>query len=359
MKKLLALSLGLLSTLVAADLWAGTFAPETKLGERLVLDDTFYEQNIQLDNAVADLKAKSSPKVIALGDSTMYGSVVYENETIPYFLRQDLQKQLPQATVANLAYPGARPADLYAMLKLTADAHPDLVVVDVNVVFYAQRILDEGALANKTLKREYLFERDVPHGVFAGNRVEEVVQTALKDTNIGQYRTEINKTLFGAEPRQYIRDAVDTISPKPAPAKQPAAAEPIIGVPWTAKTWDDKERATMARIYEQGPLTEQNDSVQMLERFQDYAVSHGIRVLYYLAPQNDTLIGKFFDLGQLHANQDYLKKQLENRGAWFLDLSRAIPASQFGDYDHMLKDGNHRVADLLAAEIEAKGGLRP
>jgi hypothetical protein len=352
---------GLCSTLLLVDLWAGTFAPETKLDERLVLDDTFYEQNIQLDNAVADLRATPSPKVIALGDSTMYGSVVYQNETIPYFLRQNLQRQMPQASVTNLAYPGARPADLYAMLKLITDAHPDLVVVDVNVVFYSQRILQEGALANKTLKREFLYEPDVPKGVFADNRVEETLKTWLKDTNIGQYQTGINKQLFGLQPRQYVRDAVDALSP-PKSSAQPhantAPPENIIGVPWTSKTWGDSERATMERIYGKGLVVEEeNDSVKMLLRFQDYAKKHGIKVLYYLAPQNESLIGQFFSLGQLHDNQEFLREKLVRGSSWYLDLSQQIPSNLFGDYDHMLREGNSRVADRLADEIKAKGVL--
>lgn len=361
MKKLIAMCLGLCSTLLVVNWWAGTFAPEVQPSERLVLDDTFYEQNVQLDTAIANIRAQKSPKVITLGDSTMYGSVVYENETIPFFLRQAMQQQTPNASVTNLAYPGARPADLYAMLKLASAAQPDLVLIDVNVVFYSERILQEGALANKTLKREFLWEPDVPKGIFDDNRVEETLKTWLQNTNIGQYQTEINKSLFMEQPRQYIRDWVAKLSPPPAPSANPPAApaEDIIGKPWTSKTWGDKERATMARIYEQGPLSEQNDSVKMLHRLLDYAKEHNIRILFYLTPQNEQLIGQFFNVKQLHDNEDYLQQILESAGAWYLDERRAVPAAQFGDYDHMLREGNRQVANLLAQEIAAKGGLTP
>jgi hypothetical protein len=359
-KKLIAMTLGLGSTLFALDLWAGTFTPAVQPDERLVLDDTFYEHNAQLDAAFAHIQAQQHPRIITLGDSTMYGSVVYENETIPFFLRQALQQQNPNTSLTNLAYPGARPADLYAMIKRSADVQPDLVVIDVNVVFYSERILSEGALANKTLKRDFLLEPVVPHNLFTDNRVEETLKTLLKNTNLGQNQTAVNKQLFNGQPRDIIRQAVAALTPPQAAepaAPNPTPAESILGVPWTSKKWDEKEVANMSRIYGQGALTEDNDSVQMLRRTLEYAQKHNIKVLYYLTPQNEALIGKFFDLAQLRRNEDFLKNILDRAGAWYLDLRDAVPSAQFGDYDHMLRDAHLDLARVLAQEIAAKGGL--
>ncbi|MGZ4107060.1 MAG: hypothetical protein ACXVO1_06945, partial [Tumebacillaceae bacterium] len=184
MKKWIALFAGLAGTLYAVNAWAGTFAPKIERHERLVLDDTFYEQTTQLDQLIDGVaNEQSQPKVLCIGDSTMYGAIVYSNETTPYFLRQKVRATQPNVDLRNFAYPGARPADEYAMLKLVSRAKPDLVVIDVNPVFFSPQLMREGALANKTHVREFLFEPDVPKGIFADNRVEEIIGTAIKQTN--------------------------------------------------------------------------------------------------------------------------------------------------------------------------------
>lgn len=364
MKQFLAMCLGLLLTLFGVNQWAGTLAPHIERNERIVLDDTFYEQNVQLDSIINSLRQEQQPKIIALGDSTMYGSVVYQNETIPYYLRGLIQNRQPNADVINLAYPGARPADLYAMLKLADQANPSLVIIDVNVVFFSERILAEGALANKNHRRAFLFEDAdaVPEGVFQGNRLEEIAKTYVKNTNIGQYKSAINNLLFGSSPRSLVGDAAAKLQPPPTKQDQAAAgtvapAQDIIGRSWHDKTWGEKERQNMARIYEQGPLTEANDSVKMLRRIIQYSKDQHIPTLFYLAPQNEALIGKFFSLDQLHQNEDYLKNILDEQNAWYLDLRNAIPENQFGDYDHMLKSGNAAVAQLLYQAIAQEGSV--
>ena len=362
MKQFLAMCLGLLLTLYGINQWAGTLAPHIERTERIVLDDTFYEQNVQLDSIIHSLRQEQQPKIIALGDSTMYGSIVYQNETIPYYLRGFIQNRLPNADVVNLAYPGARPADLYAMLKLADQANPSLVVIDVNVVFFSERILAEGALANKNHRRAFLFENAdaVPAGVFQANRLEEIAKTYISNTNIGQYQSAINNLLFGSSPRSKVRNAAAKLQPPPAQqqaAGTVAPAESIIGRSWHDKTWDDKERQNMARIYEQGPLTEANDSVKMLRQIIKYSKDRHIPTLFYLAPQNEALISKFFSLDQLHHNEDFLKNILDEQNAWYLDLRNAIPENQFGDYDHMLKSGNSAVAKWLDQAIAQEGSV--
>jgi hypothetical protein len=82
-----------------------------------------------------------------------------------------------------------------------------------------------------------------------------------------------------------------------------------------------------------------------------------MNVLFYLAPQNEMLIGKFFSLDQLHRNEQYLRNILQKEQAWFVDLSQALPEGEFGDYDHMLKKGHARVVEALHSAIAAKGGV--
>jgi hypothetical protein len=357
MKYMLFLLIGFVGTLVCIDLWAQTLTPVYVPKERFVMDDTFYQHNVQLQATLQRIKDGPSPKIIALGDSTLYGALVHVNETIPYLLGQRIQTaQQPNAKVYNLAYPGARPADLYAMLKLIRPVHPDLVVIDVNVVFFSEGILKEGALANPMRKAQFIYERDVPHNMFQENRVEAAVHTWIKETSIGLNKPAINATLFKQSPRGYIRDWLGKLLP-PAPAvPQALVSEPrdVIGKGWKDKAWGPPERKTMARIYEQGDLTESNDSVKMLHRIIDYADAHSIKVLYYVAPQNETLIRQFFSIEQLHRNQQFLRNILQEDKTWFLDLSQAIPEAEFGDYDHMLKAGHIRVAEALQSAIAAR-----
>jgi hypothetical protein len=359
LKKFIALFAGLIGTLYAVNAWAGTFAPKIERHERLVMDDTFYEQTSQIDQTIDSVaNEQNKTKVLCIGDSTMYGAIVYANETIPYFLRNNLRPATPNLDLLNLAYPGARPADEYAMLKLAKRANPDLVVIDVNPVFFSPRLLQEGALANKTQKREFLFEPDVPAGVFEDNRVEEIIGTAVQQTNIGQYKPQINKALFGQAPRQYVTDAAKPLLP-PAPPKPPAApGQDIIGKSWHAKKWDATEQKSMARIYRQGLLTEDNDSVRMLQRMVQYTKANHINTLFYITPQNETLIGQFFSLDTLHRNEDFLAGVLKQEGAWSVDLRNDVPETYFGDYDHLLKAGNAQVADRLASVISEQGGVR-
>jgi hypothetical protein len=358
MKYIALLLIGFIGTLVCLDLWAGTLTPVIEPKERFVMDDTFYEQNSQLNAVLGRIQTGPAVKTIALGDSTLYGALVHDNETIPYELGKLAQNSTyPDSKVYNLAYPGARPADIYAMLKLVTPLHPDLVIIDVNVVFFAQGILNEGALANQRRQEQFLFEKDVPPGIFKENRVEAAVKTWVRDTNIGQNKTAINTALFKQAPRGYIRDWLAQLLPSVTAAPKPPVEAPrdVIGMGWKDKAWGPKEQKTMARIYDQGNLDEtNNDSVRMLHRIIDYAKDHAIHVLYYLAPQNETLIGRFFSLDQLHRNEQYLRTILQDNKAWFIDLSQAIPEGQFGDYDHMLREGHVQVAAALQSAIAAR-----
>jgi hypothetical protein len=358
MKSLVFLLLGFIVTLVAIDLWAGTYTPVYTPKERLVMDATFYQQPVQLKGVLQRIKAEPAPKIIALGDSTLYGALVYENETIPYLLGHRLQTlQHPNAKVYNLAYPGARPADLYAMLKWVRPVDPDLVIIDVNVVFYSKGILEESALANPSLRSQFIYEPDVPKGLFQENRVEAAVQTWVRETNIGINKSAIQAALFKQAPRGYIRDWLSTLLP-PVASPPPVLALPrrdVIGMGWKDKAWGPPERKTMERIYGRGELDALNDSVKMLHRTIQYSKKHGMNVLFYMAPQNETLIGRFFSLDELHHNQQFIRHILQEEQAWFVDLSQTVPEDEFGDYDHMLKKGHIRVAEALHAAIAAKG----
>jgi hypothetical protein len=357
MRYIALLLIGFIGTLVCIDQWAGTLTPVIVPKERLVMDDTFYEQNSQLNAVLGRIQNGPASKTIALGDSTLYGALVHENETIPFELEKLAQTSIhPDAKVYNLAYPGARPADIYAMLKLVSPLHPDLVVIDVNVVFFSQGILNEGALANQRRQSQFIFEKDVPQGVFKENRVEAAVKTWVRDTNIGQNKAAINTALFKQAPRGYIRDWLVKLLPAVTAAPKPPVEAPrdVIGMGWKDKVWGPKEQKTMARIYDQGNLDETNASVRMLRRIIGYAKDHSINVLFYLSPQNETLIGKFFSLDQLHRNEQYLRIILQEEKTWFIDLSQAIPESQFGDYDHMLKEGHVHVAAALQSAIVAR-----
>jgi len=351
--------IGLVAALIAIDVWAGSFAPHIEPTERLVLNHTFYDQNSELSADISAIRQTNGYKIVALGDSTMYGALVYQNETIPYYLRQLLQHRNASISLYNLAFPGARPADLYAMLKWTHDAHPNLVVIDVNAVFFSQRLLDEAALANPNLKKEFLFEPVVPKGIFSGSRIDNIFATLVQNTNIGQYRTEINKNLFGKSLRTYVNDFTSTLHPTVKPQVKTTATlpAPVIGQGWREKNWNSAEQKNMARIYTQGPLTANNDSVKMLQAMIHYAHAEHIPVLFYVTPQNEQLIGRFFSLSQLNQNEDYLVQLMRREGAWYVDLRHSVPTNQFADYDHMLKGGDFDIAKRPAGEIERKGGL--
>ncbi|UOF90469.1 hypothetical protein LSG31_21865 [Fodinisporobacter ferrooxydans] len=365
MKNFIAMCIGLVCTLLAINAWAGTFAPPIPPSKRLIMDDTFYDQNTQLDHVLASIRRDKGIRIVGIGDSTMYGAIVHANQTIPYYLQQTLQAKDKNQTihVYNLAFPGARPADLYAMLKRVKAAKPDLIFIDVNIVFFSDKVLHEAALANKMFKREFLFAHDVPNGIFTENRLEEIVTTLVKDTNIGQYKKEINEKLFGKAPRLYVQDwahAVQTGEPvKTANPQTTASAQqnPLIGKSWRQRVWDAKEQQVMARIYAQGPIPGANDSVMMLRDMIRYARANHLNTVFYLTPQNETLIGKFFSLPQLHQNEDYLIHIMQQEGAWMVDLRHAVPADDFGDYDHMLSAGNRLIAQHLADVISRKGGI--
>jgi hypothetical protein len=354
------MGVGLFSVLYGVNLWAGTLAPTIEPQERIVLDDTFYEQNTQLNVITEQIRGEQGASVIALGDSTLYGALTYQNETIPYYLRGLLQPEgQGNVFVHNLAFPGARPADLYGMLKRVEKADPELIVVDVNVVFFSERLLAESALANQMNKRAYIFERDVPR-VFKESRVEEAFKSLIKETNIGQYEPEIRQTLFGKAPRDYVREAAKNLQPEPPAAGSAPKGAPedvTIGKSWLQKSWGEPERLRMERIYGQGPLTEENDSVKALRKIVRYGKEKGLNILFYMTPQNKELIGKFFSVQQLTQNEEYLLGVLQEEGAWVIDLRDSVPRNQFADYDHMLKGGHERVATLLRDEIRKQGVL--
>lgn len=131
--------------------------------------------------------------------------------------------------------------------------------------------------------------------------------------------------------------------------------ENIIGVGWRKKTWGPKQLQNMQRIYTQGPLDDHNDSVKMLRHTIQYAKEKNLKVLFYLTPQNEELIGAHFPLEPLRRNEDFLWQVLQEEGAWAVDLRGTVPENEFADYDHLLKEGNRRLADRLTGEAAGRG----
>jgi hypothetical protein len=99
------------------------------------------------------------------------------------------------------------------------------------------------------------------------------------------------------------------------------------------------------------PLDESNVGVHFLERAADLLQRRHVELVAFLTPTNHALLHDYIDNRQYRANEAYLARLLERRGARVLDLDHAFPTGEFFDNAHLTAAGQRRLASLLAQAL--------
>src|SRR5258708_16042840 len=118
-----------------------------------------------LEAKLGFLKRFHGYKVVLLGDSIIYGAVLYEHgdaawreHNLANILARRIRKELPDrdVLVMNLGMNGALPGDLEILIRLLDDCNPDLMIVDVSLRSFSE----DFAAPSKRLSRPWLAELD-------------------------------------------------------------------------------------------------------------------------------------------------------------------------------------------------------
>jgi hypothetical protein len=264
-------------------------------------------------------------ETIFLGDSVLWGYGLQSPQTAIAIL------QSRGCACINLAFKAGSPANYYAIAKLIVakGIRPRAVVIEVNQKLF--NAADDwykalhpaiAALATPILDSGELSDLSPPPA-------ESAAQQWL-DRHIAPIwlpyamRSDIKETLFGD----------DSALPVQAPT-----ADAFLGT------------------YDLSKLDEENVGVKYLEKTVELLHASGIPVVAFMTPTNHVLLHDYIDVPEYRANGSYVKRLLERRGAYVIDLDRAFPAHEFLDEVHLTPEGQKRMAAILGDALSRAGVL--
>jgi len=226
---------------------------------------------------------------------------------------------------ANLAFKAGSPPNYYALALLFARFHvrPGMVILEIN-----QPSFSPADQAYKTLTPS--LAAVVAPLLSPADRAALVLPSARN--GIGPDLDEALASLWlvygaRADLRALLLGDADA-----EPARQPTADD-FLGT------------------YDLAPLDQANVGVRYLEKTVDLLHDQSIPVVAFMSPTNHTLVHEYIDVPAYRANEEYLDGLLEKRGVKVIDLDRAFSAENFIDNVHLTREGQRRLAVLLAKDI--------
>ncbi|MBV8284015.1 MAG: hypothetical protein JO175_05145 [Candidatus Eremiobacteraeota bacterium] len=268
------------------------------------------------------LKA-SGPEVVFMGDSSLWGYGLPPGSNAVAILAAE------GCPCANLAFKAGSPPNYYALALLlqAAGYRPKLVVLEINQPAFNPA--DQGyatlhpGLA--TVARPLL---DRPDWVALGLSTAPSSLPAEADRWLSSLWL-----VYGARAdlRASILGDTDVVP------KEPPPADAFLGT------------------YDLAPLDERNTGVHYLEKTADLLRRQGIPAVAFFTPTNHALLHEYIDVPEYASNGRYIAHLLERRGVAVIDLDRAFPAADFIDNTHFTKQGQRRLAAVLARRIPALG----
>jgi len=243
-----------------------------------------------LDARVSRLaRDPSRYRVAVVGDSVVVGpSLVGRDNTLTRHLERSLRARMRGASVAvyDFGLAGARPADMWCLLRKLREARPDLVVVGAN---YALAALDEDRthLFNPWLSRAV--DR-VPSPVLAvapprtwKERFEDRVTDAVeRHWRLLGMRQALNGMIFGIQPRG---GGLDTPNPMVMLTSALAARTGTRRITsWRERDWQGRKNEYGRRV------TRNNAYGRMAQAMLFDPAARQARVFTYLTPQNPAFV---------------------------------------------------------------------
>lgn len=303
--------------------------------------------------------------IVLLGDSVLSSVNNRPGERLDDVLPAALAPRLPTADlrVYSLGEGGAHAADLYAAyLRLQAalaaeptapggPARPLIVVLNSNIIFFSRRhanppmlfpCLADGLPPESADVRALLRLPPPPDAIEAG-----LTRLATRHVYLLQQRRRLGELLFGGPPRDRLRDLlIHALRRGPEATGDP-------NLPWTAR---GLSAAQYAASYDLIPLdAAEATNLQLTRRLSQIlaAPRPGQAVFVFLTPHNHGLLGALADNPAYHAASAAIGAVFRERGVPFRSYDGQVDAGLFMDLDHLTADGNRRLAQLLAADLES------
>jgi hypothetical protein len=262
---------------------------------------------------------KGTRAVVFLGDSVLWGYRLPADQNAVSLLAAR------GCTCRNLSFKSGNPPNAYALerLMLAWSVVPRAVVIEVNQSVFNPADMEYqtlhpaiAALAAPLLSRRDLARLTLPPAPAPAE--QRLDGTLASVSELYAMRADIRETLYG------------DVQPSPIP-----------------NLTGDMFEGT----YNLVPLDESNVGVHFLERAADLLQRRHVELVAFLTPTNHALLHDYIDNRQYRANEAYLARLLERRGARVLDLDHAFPTGEFFDNAHLTAAGQRRLASLLAQAL--------
>ncbi len=338
------------------------FLALAEIGARLYYDTGLSLRRERFDNFptaatenafVAQMRRDKAYKVVLVGDSTIVGSALLEHsQTLPRYLEDDLARLVPgrEIHVWNLSLAGARSPDMLCLLRKALEGKPDFVVVEGNYYIAAMGV-GGAALAEPWLAYNLT---DVPPAVLpyvpardAKKRMEDGLTAFVEDkVRFVGMRQAINASLFGVQPRVPY--------PDPNPLLMAGVHAARLAGQLSPQVWS-RRGPNFAPEHFMRDYKNDFSSEDIYPRFYRDIVAElqrsGLPCLTYMTPQNPAVTNLNLDDNAYKARRQKLAVCMTGAGIPNKDYSSLVPDPLFNDNDHMMAEGNHKLADALAQEI--------
>jgi hypothetical protein len=333
---------------------------------RLYFDTTTCLEPERLDNFpgpaiedafVAQMGRDKAYKLVVIGDSTVVGpSLLPRNETMPGLLEAELQRAFPKRPIHvwNMSLAGARATDELCLLKKAFEGRPDFIIVQGNY-FISDMVFDDRVRNHAVPVMDPWLAYNLP-------AVPPSLRPLLKDrswkesfedqlTNFVErnvrligMRQAINAKIFGVQPRTPF----DT--PNPMIMTAVTTAKRIHKL--SAQVWTERGLTPVKYL----PLycrriMPDNFNGRYYRDVMTELKASGIPALTYLTPQNPGITNVVLDPAWYSESRSVLSSFFQGYGIPHYDFSELVPGRFFEDNDHMLCEGNSRLAKALASEI--------
>lgn len=329
-------------------------------------DGRFREGDLypyEIDGALAALgRAKGSFNVVLLGDSVLRGAYLQDQETVRGILQAHLHQDFPgrDIRVWNLAMAGARGADKYAMLKLVAPYHPDLIVMNIDYKFFNTAKLSYPFLADAWQDDQDAIAFDRALGL---DPFEEIATHHVKQLwALYRHREWINRNLFGDAPFALVGKAVEPpkVAPDPGSWVDPR-------LPWTEKHL--QLDAHYQSLYRTDAIAPDNANAMAWDRTARFIDRQQMPAFLYWTPQNHRFLAPQIDNPAYEHNRQVVAQLFAGHTLTYKDYDRQLDAGDrqegaFVDADHLTPAGTRRFADQLYQDLlpqlhQRLQGVRP
>lgn len=395
--------------LIAVDLWV-----EKSFGGPPPFE-SFYRFSGELkagefDRQIKSIEGEPGFRVAFLGDSVVRGTSVAESsQTIPAYLQKEINSdpdlRAKGVKVFNFGIAGARDADKYGVLKTLLDKNAvDLVVMNVSYPFYSEEILQipvqfphiyYNAFSPQEKEELGIADLEAPAGteigqgtageagqpadptpdqVVADSGLERAVtERVLSAWKVYRYRNELNQYLFGGHPVKTGQKALERLLGKKLAGPEVELGPPdVAGValdmnnlaakdrpenmykPYDQFEWEEREVEHLRKVYNVGPLDENNVGYRYLKKTLDLAQERDVPVVLFFTPINTQLLDRFqvLDRDDWQSGAGQLQQLFSSRGIECHDLQNSVEARFFHDSLHLVDEGNEQVARALYQRIK-------